>query len=436
MKTVLTLSSLLALASAVTLAQPAPALSLDDCLNTATQHQPALAAARAGIGEAKEAVGEARAPYYPQIDLSAGYHRWQHRAYLPSGLSLPGHALPNLIGPLNDWNGGASSSVMLYDFGARQAGLDAAKAQLAGAQAEADTTRADVRLGVQNAFYTLAAAQELQSVAEKNVARTEAHRRLAVARRDAGAVPQADVLRLDAELANAQLDLIAAQSRVRIAAGQLNTMMGRPADTPLSIQPNPQPPPLPTHDDLDQAVAHALARRPELTTSEQRAAAARAAVAGAQAARAPKVHADAGYDWRDSAFWPHTREWQAGIGIDFPLFDGGSRTHHVARAKANLTRQEAALEQERLQIRNEVWSAAAELERAWSSISTNETAVRASEESLRVTSARYERGAALLTDLIDTQTALARAESSLATARWSYCAARATFDRAIGTPAP
>ncbi len=98
-----------------------------------------------------------------------------------------------------------------------------------------------------------------------------------------------------------------------------------------------------------------------------------------------------------------------------------------------MTREEAALEQERLQIRNEVWSASIELDRAWSSIAANETAVRASEESLRVISERYERGAAVVTDLLDTQTALARAESSLAAARWSYCAARAAFERAIGT---
>lgn len=432
MKTAAVASALFALTSVALFAQTGAPLSLDDCLKQATEHQPLLAAARAGVGEAKEALGEARAPYYPQLDASAGYHRWQRRAFLPSGLSLPGRAVPELIGPLNDWTGGVTSSVMLFDFGGRRAAVDAAQSHVAGAQAEADAARADVHLNVAIAFYTLAAAQELQTVAEKNVDRTGAHRRLAVARRDAGAVPQADVLRLDAELANARLDLITAQSRVRIAAGQLNTAMGRAADTPIAIQTTAAIPPPPARDELDQAVAHALARRPELASAEQRAAAARAAIAGVKAARAPKVHADAGYDWNDTTFWPQTHEWQAGVAIDFPIFDGGSRAHHVARTKATLTREEAALEQERLQIRNEVWSASTELDRAWSSIAANETAVQASAESLRVISERYERGAAVITDLLDTQTALARAESSLAAARWNYCIARASFERAIG----
>ncbi|HVU36195.1 MAG TPA: TolC family protein [Opitutaceae bacterium] len=410
----------------------APALSLDDCVKLAAERQPAIAAARAGVAGAQEAVSEARAPYYPQVDLSAGYHRWQRHAFLPSGLALPGHSIPDLIGPLDDWNGGLGSRWMVYDFGVRRAGLAAARARYAGAQADARAIEADVRLGVESAFFGLAAARDVEKVAEKNLERTETHRKLAIARRDAGAVPAADVLRLDAELANARLDLISAQSRVRIASGQLNTAMGRPADVPVVIAPPSSLEPPPGRAELEEAVRRALADRPEIASAAQRADAARAAVGGARADRGAKLHADASYGWRDTAFLPSTPEWQAGLAVDLPIFDGGSRAHHVARTKADLARQEAALAQTRLEVRNEVWTASSELERTWASIAANEASVKASEESLRVVRERYERGAAVITDLLDTQTALARAESSLAAARWNYCAARAAFERAVG----
>jgi outer membrane protein TolC len=58
--------------------------------------------------------------------------------------------------------------------------------------------------------------------------------------------------------------------------------------------------------------------------------------------------------------------------------------------------------------------------------------VRAGEEGLRVTRERYERGAAVITDLLETQTTLARAEAALAEARWGYLAARASLERAVG----
>jgi outer membrane protein len=409
------------------------ALTLEECLKIGAEQHPAHAAAQAGVAAATEAVGEAQAPFYPQVDVSAGYHRWQRRAFLPSGLTLPGRAMPEIIGPLDDWNGALSSRVLLFDSGERRAGVDGARARRAGAEAEASAIRADVRLNVQTAFYSLAAAGDMQAVAAKNLERTEAHQRLASARQAAGAVPMADVLRTVAEVANARLQLITATSRRRIATGRLNTAMGRPAETPLTISPPAQDPTPPTNADFDLLLQRALARRPELASGEKRAEAARAGVTAARAASAPKIRADGALGWRDTVLLPDTREWQAGVSIELPLFDAGSRARRLARSKSELTREEATLAGRRLQIRDEVWTAYAELDRTWASIAASETSVRANEESLRVTRERYERGAAVITDLLDTQTALARAEGSLAEARWSCLAARAALDRATGT---
>ena len=411
-----------------------PALTLDDCLRIANDRHPLLAAAAAGVAAANETVGEARSPYWPQIDLSTGYHRWQKRVFLPSGLTIPGRSVPEIVGPLDDWTGGLYSRMTLFDFGERRAGLDAARARWKGAQADADATRGDIRLSVQSAFYSLAAAQDLLAVAERNLRRTESHLALAQARRDAGAVPMADVLRVQAEVASAQLQWISARSRVRTATGQLNTTMGRPAETPLVLE-------HPAADatsiavvDMEAAVRQAIANRPELKAGQLRVEAARSGVDGARAARSPKLHADGSYGVNDTAFPPDTKEWQVGLSVDLPVFDAGSRAHRLAQSKAELAREQAVYESRVLQVRQEVWAAAAELERARDSITANETNVRASDESLRVVRERYQSGAALITDLLDTQTALASAEASLAEAGWSLRTARAAFERAVGSP--
>ncbi len=423
---------LLALAAARPVAAAdANALTLDECLRLAAAQHPALTAAHAGVAAANEAVGEARAPYYPTLDVNAGFHRWQRRAFLPSGLGFPGGSMPTQIGPLDDWTGGITSRVTLYDFGERRAGLDAATARRAAAEADIATTQADVRWAVQSAFYAFATTHDLQVVAESNLARTERHLHMVEARRASGAVSQADVLRLQAEVASARLQVISARTSVRVAGGRLNTAMGRPAETPVNVVP-PAPPPPPAPEDLAAALERALAQRPELASAEKRASAARAGVDAARAARAPKLRADGSFGWNDSAWLPETREWQAGLSIELPVFDGGSRGRRVARSRAELTREEANVENRRLQVRQEVWAAAMELDRTWASIAASESGVRASEESLRVTQERYENGAAVVTDLLDTQTALARAEAALATARWDCLVARAAYDRATG----
>ncbi len=413
--------------------RPPNALTLDECLGVAQISHPMLAAARAGVAAATESIGEARAPLYPQLDLNAGYHRWQRRAFLPSGLTIPGRGMPELIGPLDDWNMGLVSRMTLYDFGERRAVVDTARARLAGTEADAVAVGAEVRLRVRQAFYALAAAQELESIARTNLERTAAHERLAAARQAAGAVPQVDVLRTQAEVANARLQLMTAASRVRITRGRLNTAMGRNAEIPLVISAPPGTPPPPTRVEMESAMDRALAERPEITAAQKRADAARAVVAAAKAGRAPKLRADAAFGWRDTGFWPDSQEWQAGLSIDFPLFDANSRARRVARSRAELAREEAALASRQLQVREEAWATAAELERAWSAIAATEATVTASAESLRIVQDRYESGAAVITDLLDTQITLARAENGLAEAHWSYLAARADFERATGS---
>ena len=431
MKTTVLTVALLLLAATPLAAAEAP-LSLDDCLRLARQSQPLLTAAAAGVAAAGEAVDEARAPFWPEVDLSGGYHRWQMRAFLPSGLVIPGLGVPKLIGPLDDWNGGLSSRVTLYDFGARRAGLDAARARLAGAQADDAATQADVRLSVQSAFYVLAAAQDLVGVAERNLARTESHLALARARHDAGAVPEADVLRTQAEVAAARLQLISARSRDRTAAGQLNTVMGRPAETPVAIAPPDADAPPPATATIEADIERAVARRPELKSAQRGLDAARATVDAARAARAPRLQADGSFGWNDTDFLPQTKQWQVGVSVDLPVFDAGSRAHRIARSRADLAREQAVYDSRVLQVRQEVWAAASELQRAWDSIAADKANVRASEESLRVERERYQSGAALITDLLDTQTALATAEAALAEARWTYLADRAAYDRALG----
>jgi outer membrane protein len=370
----------------------------------------------------------------PEVDLSAGYHRWQQRAFLPSGLTLPGPNQPEIVGPLNDWTGGLTSQVTLFDFGERRAGLNAAKSRWKGARADEEATRSDLRLSVQSAFYKLAAAQDLYGVAERNLKRMEGHLALAQARHDAGAVPQADVLRVQADVASARLQLIDAHSRVRTARGQLNTSMGRAAELPIAIAP-PAIDSTKAHAiDIDAAMRQAIANRPELRAEQLRVDAARSGVAGARAARDPKILADGSVGVNDTAFLPETKVWQVGLSVDLPIFDAGRRAHAVARARAELTGEQARFDSQALQVRQEVWAAATEFERSREAIAANETNVKASEESLRVERERYQTGAALITDLLDTQTALASAEASLAQARWTDLTASAAFERAVGSP--
>ena len=94
-------------------------LSLDTAVAIALDKNSRLRPAVEGVTAAKEASGEARAHYYPDLNFTAGYSRWERHAFLPSGLAPPG--IPKIIGPTDDWSTALRTRYMLFDTG-RQVG--------------------------------------------------------------------------------------------------------------------------------------------------------------------------------------------------------------------------------------------------------------------------------------------------------------------------
>src|ERR1035437_7493946 len=305
-------------------------LDLESAVRIALDQNPLNRAAREGIAVAKEAVGEARAPYYPDLTLNAGYSRWERHAFLPSGMGI---GIPNIIGPTNDWFSGLATRYTLFDFGQRRAELKAAQAREGVAKEETARVRQDIVLEVHQAYFGLVAALETARVVQEALRRAEDHLRLAKLQKEAGAVPQVDVVRAQVEVANAGLTLARAESLVRIGRGGLNTAMGLPVEKRLDIDTRIRELTRPDDVSLTEAMNKAIELRPEIRAAEQRIAASRSGVSAAKSAFGPKVRGEARFGWQDTTFFPNDKDWLVGLSLDLPLFDGFSRKHKLAKAK-------------------------------------------------------------------------------------------------------
>lgn len=405
-------------------------LTVEACVWIALDKNPIIRAAREGVSAAKESVGEAKAPYYPEIVLSSGYSRWEKHAFLPEGLGTPGR--PTIIGPTDDWSGGLKARYLLFDSGERRAKLRAAISGRGVAEEDADRVRQDVALDVHQSYYSFISALEVRSVAEKNLARAEDHLRLARERKSAGTVPQADVVRAQTRVADEKLNLVRAENLVRITKGNLNTAMGLPVEMPIEVETRPEEMKSPEGIDIGKALDQAVRARSEIKAALQRVGKARSEVDGAKSAFGPRVKADAGYGRRDEDFFPHDKDWLVGITIDLPLFTGFSRTHRLGRTKAELKKEEAQVTQVIQEVRQEVWSAHSKLKETYETVQASEVLVKDAQESVRLTQERYRVGAGTITDLLDAQTTLARANATRVEAEWNYHIARAVFRRATG----
>ncbi|MBI2220162.1 MAG: TolC family protein [Acidobacteria bacterium] len=412
---------------------PAP-LTVDAAVRIALDRNPRARAAAEGVRVAEEAVGEARAPYYPTLSVTAGYTRWETHAFLPGGLL--GSDIPSTIGPTNDWTAGLSGRYTLYDSGKRAADLRVAMAHRAAADHEAARVRQDLSLEVRRAFYALVAARDGEEVAATNLARAEEHFRLASERRAAGAVSGGDVIQAQVQVAEARLARVRIESLVRQARGALNTAMGLPVDT--LVEAAPQGDSLMPADAIDvtRALAQAVAGRPTIRAAIERATAATEAVAGARSAFGPRIGAEWTAGVRDNRFFPSDRDWRLGVSVSWSLFDGFAKQHRLAGARAARARDEAEVERTKQTVQAEVWSAHAKLRETHEAIGAAEVLIRDADENVRIARERYRVGAGTVNELLDAQAALARADAVRAQAEWDYRSARATYEWTIGRALP
>ncbi len=406
-------------------------LTVDDCVRIALDQSPLHRAAREGVAAAAAFVGESRASYYPDLSATAGYSRWERHAFLPEGLGQPG--MPSVIGPTDDWAAGLRARYTLFDSGERLARLRAALSRKAAVSADAEAVRQDIALAVHQAYYGHEAARVANSIAGKNLTRAEDHLRLAKERFDAGVAPQVDVLRAQVEASSARLSLVKADNLVRVSRGNLNTAMGLPVELPVAIAALEEKATPPADAELFRALDRAVHARPEIQAALQRIASERNSVAAARSAFGPKLRAEGQVGRRDEGFFPQDDDWLVGLTIEQPLFSGFARRYKLERTKAELSREEAQLEQLLLKVREEVWTAHSKLKEANDAVQAAKVLVEYAQESLRAARERYASGAGTIADLLDSETALFRAEASETEARWDYQTARAAFKRATGS---
>ncbi|AQQ09210.1 Outer membrane protein OprM precursor [Sedimentisphaera cyanobacteriorum] len=397
----------------------------------ALDKNPLQRAASEGVAAAKAIVGLRRSSYYPQIDATGGYSRWERHIFLPEGVTRPG--MSSTVGPTEDWTASLNLRYSLYDSGKRRAELMSALFRQQASEQTAREIRQDIIQNVHRAYYGYLAAQDANQIAKQNLRKAENHLEIAQKRRSAGQIPQAEVLRVKVDVSEANLSLVRTQKMIRIAQGQLNRSMGLPAEIPVSI--NDQHPAFqePTKKRLYSALQKAVYLRPELKAALNRISAAKSNIKAAKSEYGPDVSARASYGRQDDGFFPNDDSWMVGIFVELPLFDGFARDNNVRHAKAQLSEQEALLQNLILEVKQQVWNDFAKLKEAYQALEATKTIVEEAQEGMRLTQERYQVGQSTTNDLLDARTALVRAEGNRAQAGWDYYTALSDFHRAVGT---
>jgi outer membrane protein TolC len=393
-------------------------LNLQKCIAIALEKHPSLRASAGAVKAYESKVGQARANYYPQLNLSAGYQR--------IGPTAPAGESPD---PYNEYSTGVSLGMTLFDFGKTSTGVKIQDLSLEASRADYDDVAAQIVLNVKNAYYNLLQTQRNRDVAVDTMKQFQQHLDQANAFFRIGTKPKFDVTKAEVDLGNAKLNVLKAENAVRAARIILKDAMGVPenADFPivdnLAFQKSDM--------QLSEILNAAYSNRPDLRSVTAKRQASASSIDLAKKGYYPTLSGSAGYAYSGTDF-PLGSGWNAGATLSIPLFTGLSTKYQVEEARANLEVLKANEDSTRQAILLEVEQAYLNVQDTAEQISIAEMTVQQAKDNYDLASGRYRTGIGNPIEVADATITLNNARANLNTALYNYKIAQAALEKAIG----
>jgi outer membrane protein len=407
--------------------EPPPSLPLVAALDSALVHFPTLAAARADHAAAHAAVGEARGPLWPAVELRASATQYEEPMIV-----TPLHGfIPGRLPPFDTtlFQGQLGASWTLFDGGARRARVRGARRQEDVTSATLSETELDVAQRVVDAYLDVLTGRAMLDAAEERVAALDAETDRTRRLRAAGRAADVEVLRAEASRAAAEAEQVRLAAILDLAERNLARATGlqvektrAPRLMGLALADTTPP-------DRDTLVVAARTTNAALAGARARLEAADASLDLARSARWPKLEAAGAYNgWSDDE-GHDALEWNAGLQLAYPLFTGGAITKGVERAAADRRAADEELRLAAIQLEQDVDRGLARLRQAHARVRSLSTAVSRLVEVARIERLSLGAGAGTQTDYLRAEADLQDARGALAEARHGEMGAHAALAR-------
>jgi outer membrane protein TolC len=413
-------------------------LTLMDAIARARAQNPDARSSAAAEREAAQRMAQARAGYWPKVDLAGSWQRGNQPVFVFSSLlaqrqfSAADFTLSALNHPdaLDNYRTAVTVEQPVYD-GVARANVTVAHIGHEMAGATRHMVDHDLAASVTAAYGRALVAAGARRSADAAVDTARADRELAGNRRDAGLVTDADVLQIDVHLSRTREQQIVAASDERIARAQLNQLIGAPLSEAFLLDAAPATTILDASD-LPGLEAEAIKARPDVTLAALQEQRARANQTAARAAFFPHVSAQGGWELNGGRWNSRASSWVVGAVARVNLFNGFADKARLAEAADQVTRYALEREKAETAARLDVNVAVARLEAARAREAVGRDAVAQARESQRIIRDRYEAGLTDVASLVRSAEAVAQADAQQVAAQVAVLTTSADLQRALG----
>jgi len=392
-------------------------LTWQDCIKEAALNHPDLISAAENINQKKADKAITASGLYPEIDSNLN----ASTASTSTTSSTTGVTTKTTT---DTYTYGVTGTQLIFDGFNTINKTKSASENINAAGQNYRFTSTQVRLNLRTAFISLLKAQELIRVAEEITRIRRDSLELITLRYESGLEHKGALLTAEANLAEATFELAQAKRDVGLAQRQLTKEMGRKEFQPMSAKGD-----FSVRDAAsDKPDVEALAKNnPSLLEAFAKRNAAAFDIKSAYAEFAPALSGEAGANKKSSHWPPQNDNWNLGLSLTMPIFEGGLRFAQVSKAQAAYNQAEADARSIRDSVVVNLEKTWVDLQDTMETVEVQRKALNAAEERSKIAEAQYSTGFIIFdnwiiieNDLVSAKKAYlnAQANALLAEANW------------------
>lgn len=297
-------------------------------------------------------------------------------------------------------------------------GRNAAAEGLAALDFKRQRTENYIDFMVKATYYQLVLTMNSLDVINQALNTAKANRKLIKDYYDEGMITKADYLRGEVYVANVESQKVEVENTLQKVNDNLRVMLGFEKD--VNIQPTDTLS-LPQISSTNFDTKSILESRSDIQAYSYKVSSFKSMKLMNQMKFLPRLNAFGTYEYNDDkAFGNSAKNWMIGLNLQWNIFNGFQNVAGVQKSAAELDQAEIEYRKALTKGQNEIEEAFRDLETAKTKVNLAKTAAEQSDESLKITHDRYEKGMEKTTDLVNAQTAASDAHLNYLQAVYFY----------------
>jgi len=409
--------------------------SLNTAIDTAFENNKDIKIQEKELNIARANILGAKSEFLPQLNSEASYTH--NGAVLNVGSSIATSSKKDLgvvTGYENDNKIGVSVDQIVYNGGANIANLKQNQLNLKVAEQTLRATKLDVEFETKRLYYGLLLAYETLRITQELVDQAQLHYENVKDKFEHGTASRFDVLQSKVHLTKLLPELVKARNSVKLMKEDLKKVLGVDMKDAIDVQDMLTYTLVPLNE--KKFLKEAYLNKPEMILRSLGIDISEWGIKMARSNGLAQINANLGYNYRSNdvadMFNNRHSNWNAGIAVRMPIFDGFSTKAKVDEAKAKYT--QAVLSKENLsdQVTVDIKKSCLDLKEAFSIIKSQRDNIIEAKEALRIAEVGYDNGVDINLDVLDAQVSLGQVQQNLASAIYDYLMAEAYLKKTMG----